>query len=183
MWERTSNLYMRINQQIELVVDSHRSDHRGDGNGGPDCCCCCCCCWATADGRRAGGGYDTTFPPLTLPHPAFRNATVFASSTMNGAWSFTAMSNTSHTHCLPLSGNMFRVARVAVSFAHTFAVNDVILSIHNIIIVHPKRKSNLWIFRFGGNETCTGVKRRDYWRGVYTHHSKRMYYSHGSEYE
>ena len=110
--------------ESKLVEDFHRSDHRGGANGGLDCRCCCCCCLETADGRRAGvGGCDTTLPP----HPDIRNAAPLASSSMNGARSLTATSNTSHTHCLPLSGNMLRVARVAVSFAHTFAVNDVSL--------------------------------------------------------
>jgi hypothetical protein len=114
-------------QQIKSAVDFQRSDHRGGGNSGLDCCGCC---FSTkTDGCLAGGGGDGPFlltPPP--PYPAFQNATFFASSsTSNGARSFTATSKTSHTHCLPFSGNIFRVARVAVSFAQIFAVNCVIL--------------------------------------------------------
>ncbi len=108
-------------------MDFQRSDHRGGGNSGLDCCGCCFS--AKTDGRLAGGGGDGPFLPTSQPpYRAFQNAPFFASSpTTNGERSFTATSKTSLTHCLPCSGNMFRVARVAVSFAQIFAVNCVIL--------------------------------------------------------
>lgn len=102
----------------------HLSDDREGGLDDTDDCCGHC--------DKTNGEEAFPLPPLVVcPNPFRRNATLFVSSLTKGVRSFIAISKTSQTHCRPRSGNIFRVARVAVSLAHILAVKDVILLLHS----------------------------------------------------
>lgn len=83
-----------------------------------------------ADENRGAKGVDSPWMSgfclgeNTLAFPAFVKGLLLPPPpSSNGAMSLIASENTSHTHFLPSSGNMFRVATVALSFTQIFAVN------------------------------------------------------------